>query len=381
VGINGHLVDKADKMTSQDLGSLKSRALASIAGAADLSQLEAVKVEFLGKKGSISALLRQIGEMPEAERKSFAAAVNLLRDAVEEQLAQRKAQLSDSSRTAALARESDDMTMPVRPLTSGTLSSGTVHPIQQTIQEMVAIFSELGFSWAEGPDVETDWNNFTALNMPENHPARQMQDTFYMPTASNNGQGATLLRTQTSGVQIRVMSNNKPPIRIVAPGRTYRSDYDQTHTPMFHQIEGLMIDESTTFAHLKGLLYEFVRRFFGVEELNMQFRPSYFPFTEPSAEVDIGCSRSGGKIKIGAGSDWLEVLGCGMVHPQVLKNCGLDPTRYQGFAFGMGIERFAMLKHGISDLREMFNCDLRWMRRYGFSPTRSLLSVVGASQV
>jgi phenylalanyl-tRNA synthetase alpha chain len=213
--------------------------------------------------------------------------------------------------------------------------------------------------------------------MPENHPARQMQDTFYMPTASNSGQGATLLRTQTSGVQIRVMSNNKPPIRIVAPGRTYRSDYDQTHTPMFHQIEGLMIDESTTFAHLKGLLYEFVRRFFGVEELNMQFRPSYFPFTEPSAEVDIGCSRSGGKIKIGAGSDWLEVLGCGMVHPQVLKNCGLDPTRYQGFAFGMGIERFAMLKHGISDLREMFNCDLRWMRRYGFSPTRSLLSVVG----
>jgi phenylalanyl-tRNA synthetase alpha chain len=274
------------------------------------------------------------------------------------------------------------MTMPVRPLTSGTGSSGTgssgtVHPIQQTIQEMVAIFSELGFSWAEGPDVETDWNNFTALNMPENHPARQMQDTFYMPTASNSGQGATLLRTQTSGVQIRVMSNNKPPIRIVAPGRTYRSDYDQTHTPMFHQIEGLMIDESTTFAHLKGLLYEFVRRFFGVEELNMQFRPSYFPFTEPSAEVDIGCSRSGGKIKIGAGSDWLEVLGCGMVHPQVLKNCGLDPTRYQGFAFGMGIERFAMLKHGISDLREMFNCDLRWMRRYGFSPTRSLLSVVG----
>lgn len=357
-----------------DIQALAAQARAAVKGAGDLQQLEAVKVEFLGKKGSISALLRSLGGMPEESRKGFATQVNALRDELETLLEERRNALSGSAVESALAREADDMTMPgrVRPM-------GTVHPIQQTIQEMVAIFSELGFSWAEGPDVESDWNNFTALNMPENHPARQMQDTFYMPTPAKDNRGASLLRTQTSGVQIRVMSSQKPPIRIVAPGRTYRSDYDQTHTPMFHQIEGLLIDEGTTFAHLKGLLYEFTRRFFGIEKLNMRFRPSYFPFTEPSAEVDIGCSRAGGKIKIGDGADWLEVLGCGMVHPNVLKNCDIDPMKYQGFAFGMGIERFAMLKHGISDLREMFNGDLRWMERYGFSPTSSVVNTFGSS--
>lgn len=367
-----------DSGSTTEIAALGVKARTDIAAASDLQQLEAVKIEFLGKKGSVSALLRAIGSVPEENRKTFAAGVNALRDELTTLLEARKTELSGPAVASALLAEADDMTMPGR-----AHSSGTVHPIQQTIQEMVAIFAELGFSWAEGPDVESDWNNFTALNMPENHPARQMQDTFYMPTPcisanAKENRGSTLLRTQTSGVQIRVMSSQKPPIRIVAPGRTYRSDYDQTHTPMFHQIEGLLIDEGTTFAHLKGLLYEFTRRFFGIDELNMRFRPSYFPFTEPSAEVDIGCSRAGGKIKIGAGDDWLEVLGCGMVHPQVLKNCGIDSDKYQGFAFGMGIERFAMLKHGISDLREMFNCDLRWMQRYGFSPTSSLINTLGS---
>jgi len=365
----------SDTGSKTDIAALTHAVRVAVAAASDLSALEVVKIQFLGKKGgSVTALLRLVGTLPEAERKPFAAQVNALRDELDALLEERKIALSGGAADAALVSQADDMTMPAR--RHGCNAAGTVHPIQQTIQEMVAIFAELGFSWAEGPDVESDWNNFSALNMPEDHPARQMQDTFYMPTAAKDNRGATLLRTQTSGVQVRVMTSQKPPIRIVAPGRTYRSDYDQTHSPMFHQIEGLMIDEGTTFAHLKGLLYEFTRRYFGVDKLSMRFRPSYFPFTEPSAEVDIGCSRAGGKIKIGEGTDWLEVLGCGMVHPQVLINCGIDPQQYQGFAFGMGIERFAMLKHGISDLRDMFNCDLRWMQRYGFSATQSLLHTV-----
>jgi phenylalanyl-tRNA synthetase alpha chain len=245
------------------------------------------------------------------------------------------------------------------------MADGRVHPISQTIDEIVTIFGAMGFSVARGPDIESDYMNFTMLNIPPDHPARDMQSTFYLP---QSGDHPTILRTQTSPVQIRTMMKTKPPIRIIAPGRTYRCDYDMTHTPMFHQVEGLVIDEVTHMGHLKGCLMDFLRAFFGIKDLPVRFRPSYFPFTEPSAEIDIGCSRKGGELKLGNFGDWLEIGGCGMVHPNVLKNCSLDPTTYQGFAFGMGIERMAMLKYGIPDLRTFFEADLRWLKHYGFLP-------------
>jgi len=251
--------------------------------------------------------------------------------------------------------------LPARPA-----AEGRIHPISQTIDEMVAIFCEMGFTVAEGPHVETDFNNFTALNIPPEHPARQDHDTFYLPPDEDGNR--KVLRTHTSPVQIRTMINEAPPIRIVVPGRTFRADHDATHSPMFHQIEGLVIDEATHMGHLKGCLIEFCRAFFDVEDLPVRFRPSYFPFTEPSAEVDIGCSREGGGLTIGAGADWLEILGCGMVNPHVLENCGIDSTKYQGFAFGMGIERAAMLKYGIPDLRTFYDSDVRWLKHYGFAP-------------
>jgi phenylalanyl-tRNA synthetase alpha chain len=256
------------------------------------------------------------------------------------------------------------VTLPVRPA-----PDGRIHPISQTMDEVVAIFGEMGFAVAEGPDIEDDFHNFTALNIPPEHPARQMHDTFYMAGhGPADGKGDLVLRTHTSPVQIRTMQHGKPPFRVIAPGRTYRSDSDATHTPMFHQVEGLWIDETTHMGHLKGCLVEFCRAYFAVPDLKLRFRPSFFPFTEPSAEVDVGCARDGGGLRIGAGSDWLEILGCGMVHPKVLKICGIDPERYQGFAFGMGIERIAMLKHGIPDLRTFFDADVRWLRHYGFLP-------------
>src|SRR5690606_14385946 len=253
-----------------------------------------------------------------------------------------------------------DITLPHRPQ-----PDGRIHPISQTMDELIDIFGEMGFSVAEGPDIEDDWHNFEALNIPAEHPARQEMDTFYLRERPDGSR--PVLCTHTSPVQIRTMEKMQPPIRIIAPGRTYRSDHDATHSPMFHQVEGLLIDESTHMGHLKGCLIEFCRAFFEVSDLPVRFRPSHFPFTEPSAEVDIGCSREGGTLKIGSGGDWLEILGCGMVHPKVLANCGIDPTRYQGFAFGMGIERIAMLKYGIPDLRTMYDSDLRWLRHYGFA--------------
>jgi phenylalanyl-tRNA synthetase alpha chain len=245
-------------------------------------------------------------------------------------------------------------------------STGRIHPISQTIDEIIAIFGEMGFVVAEGPHIETDFHNFTALNIPPEHPARQEHDTFYLPERPDGSR--LLLRTQTSPVQIRTMLAQQPPIRIIVPGRTFRADHDATHSPMFHQVEGLVIDRTTHMGHLKGCLIEFCRAFFGIDDVPVRFRPSYFPFTEPSAEVDIGCSRKGGELKIGPGGDWLEILGSGMVHPKVLQNCGVDPAEYQGFAFGMGIERVAMLKYGIPDLRTMYDSDLRWLRHYGFLP-------------
>lgn len=342
---------------------LKSQLEERINAANDLDSLEKIRVEALGKKGAITGLMQNLGAMEPEARKSFGAEVNALKDTVTRLLEDRFTALKASAVNARLASEKQDMTLPVAPA-----AKGKIHPISQTVDEMIAIFADMGFTVAEGPDVEDDFHNFTALNFPEAHPARAMHDTFYLPDAPEGKDRKRLLRTHTSPVQIRTMMSQKPPIRIIIPGRTYRSDYDMTHTPMFHQLEGLVIDKSTHMGHLKGCLIDFCRTFFGVSELPTRFRPSFFPFTEPSAEMDIGCDRSGGGLKIGAGKDWLEILGCGMVHPNVLRNCGIDPDVYQGFAFGMGIERVAMLKYGIPDLRTFFEGDTRWLDHYGFDP-------------
>ncbi|CAK0775344.1 phenylalanine--tRNA ligase subunit alpha [uncultured Gammaproteobacteria bacterium] len=343
------------------LDSLKAEVLATVAVAADIAALEEVRVSALGKKGRVTSLMKDLGALTPDERKARGAALNQVKDEISAVIEARKIDLRRAERATRLMAEKIDMTLPARPA-----ADGRIHPISQTLDELVAIFADMGFTVAEGPDVEGDFYNFTALNIPPEHPARQMHDTFYLPDAADGTQ--RVLRTHTSPVQIRTMMTTKPPIRIIAPGRTYRSDYDMTHTPMFHQIEGLVIDESTHMGHLKGCLIEFCRAFFDIDDLPVRFRPSFFPFTEPSAEVDIGCSRAGGELKIGAGADWLEILGCGMVHPKVLENCGIDSTRYQGFAFGMGVERLAMLKYGIPDLRTFFEADLRWLKHYGFLP-------------
>jgi phenylalanyl-tRNA synthetase alpha chain len=296
---------------------------------------------------------------PEARREAGQRA-NALKDEIASALDARKAALGASALDARLAAERLDMTLPARPA-----AEGRIHPVSQTMDEIIAIFGAMGFELAEGPDIEDDFHNFTALNIPPEHPARQMHDTFYFPERADGSR--LLLRTHTSPVQIRAMKRSTPPLRLIVPGRTYRSDSDMTHTPMFHQVEGLVVDEHAHMGHLKGCLIEFCRAYFEVPDVPVRFRPSFFPFTEPSAEVDIGCSRKGGELKIGAGEDWLEILGCGMVHPRVLANGGIDPAKYQGFAFGMGIERIAMLKYGIPDLRTFYESDLRWLRHYGFS--------------
>ncbi|MGE4528143.1 MAG: phenylalanine--tRNA ligase subunit alpha [Rhodospirillaceae bacterium] len=344
-----------------NLASLRGEVLAAVDAADTLAGLDEVRVGALGKKGRLTGLMKELSGLDPEARRERGQALNVVKDEVAAAIEARKAALEDAALNARLAEEGIDVTLPPRPD-----AGGMIHPISQTMDEVIAIFAQMGFAVAEGPEIEDDFHNFTALNIPPEHPARQMHDTFYLPPHADGARH--LLRTHTSPVQIRTMQEQAPPIRIVAPGRTYRCDSDMTHTPMFHQIEGLVIDKSTHFGHLKGCLIEFVETFFEVSEVPVRFRPSFFPFTEPSAEVDIGCSRKGGELTIGAGDGWLEILGCGMVHPNVLTACGLDPAVYQGFAFGMGIERIAMLKYGIPDLRTFFDADLRWLKHYGFVP-------------
>jgi phenylalanyl-tRNA synthetase alpha chain len=353
----------------QDLDRLEQEWLGAVAGAEDLAQLDQVRVGVLGRKGAITERLKGLGQLPADERRAAGALLNALKDKLTAAIAARQDALHNRALDAKLAEERVDVTLPVRPETRGR-----IHPVSQVTDELVAIFADMGFTVADGPDIESDWHNFTALNMPPEHPARQMHDTFYLPADAKGER--KVLRTHTSPVQIRTMMAGPPPYRVIIPGRTYRSDSDMTHTPMFHQVEGLVIDRDVHMGHLKGCLLEFARAFFEVDTLRLRFRPSHFPFTEPSAEVDIGCSRKGGELKIGEGDDWLEILGCGMVHPKVLENCGVDAAQYQGFAFGMGIDRIAMLKYGIPDLRSFFDGDLRWIRHYGFVPL-DIPSLVG----
>jgi phenylalanyl-tRNA synthetase alpha chain len=350
-----------------DLTDLLAAARGAVAGAKDPAALDAVRIEYLGKKGKLTELMKGLGAIAPEQRKERGAQLNQLKNDITAELERRTESLNAGALDARLAAEKVDITLPPRPA-----PDGRIHPISQTIDEIVSIFGDMGFVVAEGPDIEEDFYNFTALNIPPEHPARQTQDTFYLNVTSTSP-GATepspmVLRTHTSPVQIRTMMSQKPPIRIIVPGRTYRSDHDATHSPNFHQVEGLVIDTATHMGHLKGCLIDFARAFFDVPDLPLRFRPSHFPFTEPSAEVDIGCSRKGGELKIGNFGDWLEVLGCGMVHPKVIANCGLDPAVYQGFAFGMGIERMAMLKYGIPDLRTFYEADMRWLKHYGFAP-------------
>ncbi|MEJ0009238.1 MAG: phenylalanine--tRNA ligase subunit alpha [Alphaproteobacteria bacterium] len=354
------------------LDKLSAAATTAIESAADTRALDEVRVQYLGKSGHITAELKNLGALPAEERKARGAEINRIRDEVASMLETRKSYLEQVELTAKLNSETIDVTLPASPV-----ARGSIHPITQVTEELTAIFADFGFSVAEGPEIEDDFHNFTALNIPESHPARQMHDTFYL---KGDGKDHPVLRTHTSPVQIRTMQSGKPPIRIIAPGTTYRSDSDQTHTPMFHQVEGLVIEKGVHMGHLKGLLHDALAAFFGLETLPMRFRPSFFPFTEPSAEVDIGCRRGKDALIIGEGSDWLEIAGCGMVHPNVLKNCGIDPEVWQGFAFGAGIERLAMLKYNIPDLRTMFTGDVRWLKHYGFPALDipSLVKGVGA---
>ncbi len=345
------------------LVELESSTLSAIAAASDETALEAVRVGALGKKGTISAELAKLGKMSPEERKSAGAAINAVKDSVTNALTARRTLLKEAALEARLASETVDVTLPTR---DTGLETGRLHPISQVMDELTAIFADMGFSIAEGPDVESDDYNFTKLNFPAGHPAREMHDTFFFNPDANGER--KLLRTHTSPVQVRTMLAQKPPIRVICPGRTYRCDSDQTHTPMFHQVEGLVIDKTAHLGHLKWILEEFCKAFFEVPSVKMRFRPSFFPFTEPSMEVDIQCSRQGGEIRFGEGSDWLEILGCGMVHSNVLRNCGIDPDEYQGFAWGMGIDRIAMLKYGMPDLRPFFEADVRWLSHYGFRP-------------
>ena len=346
-----------------DIAQLEQEILRDVAAARDEAGLEAVRVAALGKNGSITALLKTLGTMSPEERKTRGAAINGLKDSVNAALAARREAFKDSALEARLNTESIDVTLPVR---EAPFEIGRVHPITQVIDELTAIFADMGFAVAEGPDIETDDYNFTKLNFPPDHPAREMQDTFFFNPKPDGTR--LLLRTHTSPVQVRTMLTQRPPIRVIIPGRTYRSDSDQTHTPMFHQVEGLVIDKGSHLGHLKWILEEFCKAFFEVDSVKMRFRPSFFPFTEPSLEVDIQCKRDKGEIRFGEGDDWMEILGCGMVHPNVLRNCGLDPDEYQGFAWGMGIDRIAMLKYGISDLRQLFEGDVRFLTHYGFKP-------------
>jgi len=346
-----------------DLAALESEILTAITAASDEAALEAVRVGALGKKGSISALLATLGKMSPDERKTAGAAINAAKDKVTAALAARREVLKSAALDARLASETIDVTLPLRETPA---EAGRIHPISQVMDELTAIFADMGFAIAEGPDIETDDYNFTKLNFPEGHPAREMHDTFFFNPKEDGSR--LLLRTHTSPVQVRTMLSQQPPIRVICPGRTYRCDSDQTHTPMFHQVEGLVIDKGSHLGHLKWILSEFCKAFFEVDNVNMRFRPSFFPFTEPSLEVDIQCRRDKGEIRFGEGEDWLEILGCGMVHPNVLRACNIDPDVYQGFAWGMGIDRIAMLKYGLPDLRAFFEADVRWLSHYGFKP-------------
>lgn len=344
-----------------DLAHLKNQVTLEISQAETLEVLEELRINTLGKKGTITDLMKSLGSASPEERKEKGQEFNRAKDEITLALETRRAILQASALEARLAAERMDLSLPIIPE-----ARGTIHPLTQTIEEVTSIFAQMGFVVAEGPDVESEYHNFTALNIPAEHPSRQMHDTFYMQPDADGQE--RVLRTHTSPVQIRAMKSMDLPLRILVPGRAFRSDYDMTHTPMFHQFEGLVIGEGIHMGHLKGCLMEFARAYFGVADLPFRFRSSYFPFTEPSVEVDIGCTRQGGEFKIGAGDSWLEILGAGMVHPVVLENCGIDPEKYQGFAFGMGVERITMLKHGIGDLRSFFDADGRWLAHYGFRP-------------
>ncbi|MDR7124374.1 phenylalanyl-tRNA synthetase alpha chain [Pseudorhodobacter sp. 4114] len=345
-----------------DLTNLRGKYIEAVAGAASEAALEEVRLAALGKKGEISALMATLGKMDPDQRKAAGAAMNLLRDEIDAALRARKAGLADAALDARLRSEWLDVTLPGRPR-----PRGTIHPVSQVMEELTAIFADMGFSVAEGPQVESDWYNFDALNIPPEHPARQEHDTFFMHRAAGDNRPPHVLRTHTSPVQIRAMTEQGAPIRVIAPGRVYRMDMDQTHTPMFHQVEGLAIDRDISMANLKWTLEEFCRAFFEVDRVELRFRASHFPFTEPSAEVDIRYSVVGGQLRIGEGDKWMEILGSGMVHPKVLAAAGVNPDEWQGFAFGLGIDRIAMLKYGIPDLRAFFESDLRWLRHYGFA--------------
>ncbi|WP_170789645.1 phenylalanine--tRNA ligase subunit alpha [Ruegeria lacuscaerulensis] len=344
------------------MDDLKAKYLGQIAEAGDENALEAIRVAAVGKKGEVALKMRELGKMTPEERQVAGPALNALKDEINSALAAKKAALADAALDERLRTEWLDVTLPTR-----SRRQGSIHPISQATEELTAIFAELGFSVAEGPRIEDDWYNFDALNIPGHHPARAEMDTFYMHRAEGDDRPPHVLRTHTSPVQIRSMEKQGAPIRVICPGGVYRADYDQTHTPMFHQVEGLAIDKDISMANLKWVLEEFVKAFFEVDDVELRFRASHFPFTEPSAEVDIRCSWDNGQLKIGEGDDWMEILGSGMVHPKVIAAGGIDPEVYQGFAFGIGIDRLAMLKYGIPDLRAFFDSDLRWLRHYGFA--------------
>ncbi len=341
-----------------DLKKIKDEFISKLKGKLDLAELNLIKSDLFGKNGLVSSQFKKIGTIDASERKKFASDLNIIKDELQDLINLKINEIEKANINEKLEKEKIDVTLPER-----SFVKGKIHPVSQTIDEISSIFSEIGFSVEEGPDVENEYNNFTALNTPDNHPARDMHDTFYLDEKKER-----LLRTHTSPVQIRTMLKDKPPFKIIAPGRTYRSDSDQTHSPMFHQVEGLHIDKNINMGHLKGCLNYFIKEFFEVKKIKMRFRPSHFPFTEPSAEVDIGYEIKDGKIIIGEGDQWLEILGCGMVHPNVLKNVRVDPTKFQGYAFGIGIDRLAMLKYGINDLRAFFDCDYRWLNHFGFDP-------------
>ena len=341
-----------------DLKKIRDEFLTKLKSKLDFSELNRIKTDLFGKNGLITNQFKKIGSISESERKIYATELNIIKDELQSLIDLKVNEIEVSEVNEKLKNEKVDVTLPERPIIRGK-----IHPVSQTIDEISSIFSEIGFSVEEGPDVENEYNNFTALNTPDHHPARDMHDTFYLDDRKQK-----LLRTHTSPVQIRTMLKDKPPFKIIAPGRTYRSDSDQTHAPMFHQVEGLHIDKDINMGHLKGCLNYFIKEFFEIDKINMRFRPSHFPFTEPSAEVDIGYKIKDGKIVIGEGDQWLEILGCGMVHPNVLKNVKVNPDKFQGYAFGIGIDRLAMLKYGINDLRAFFECDYRWLNHFGFDP-------------
>ena len=341
-----------------DLKKIRDEFLSKIRSSLDLTQVNQLKLDLFGKNGLITNQFKKIASISDSERKTFATELNNIKDELQDLINLKISEIEISKVNEKLQKEKIDITLPERPIIRGK-----IHPVSQAIDEISSIFSEIGFSVEEGPDVENEYNNFTALNTPDHHPARDMHDTFYLDEKKQK-----LLRTHTSPVQIRTMLKDKPPFKIIAPGRTYRSDSDQTHAPMFHQVEGLHIDKNINMGHLKGCLDYFIKEFFEVDKIQMRFRPSHFPFTEPSAEVDIGYKIKDGKIVIGEGDQWLEILGCGMVHPNVLKNVKVDTDKFQGYAFGIGIDRLAMLKYGINDLRAFFECDYRWLNHFGFDP-------------